>query len=291
MQKQNPKIYIDGNSKRYGIIGYPLKHTLSPLMQNGMISYYKLPAFYFPLEISPDVFCKTAKNLRYFFEGFNVTVPYKEAMINYLDEICIASKKIGAVNTVYIKNGDLIGTNTDWKGFADSLLLDYKVSLKDKNILILGAGGSARACFYAACQQNAKSVIIANRTFDKAEKIISDISFKGIKTYAIGISANELRKESHNSDVIINTTSIGLNKKENHYFSFKEVNSKAFVYDLIYSHETNFIKEAKKRKLNTGNGLKMLVRQGAYSFEYWFNINPDIKKMFSFIKNNNQRKL
>ena len=272
------RLSINGESKRYGIIGFPLKHTLSPLMHNGLFEGNGINAFYFPFEILPEKFEKTVPFLKILFSGFNVTVPYKESIIPFLDGICEKSIQIGAVNTVFFREGKWLGTNTDWIGFAENVELDYGITFKDKTVLILGAGGSSRACMYAALWKGAKKIIICNRTLSKAEEMIRNIS-SYVNVSAIGMDNNKLKQAGEEADILINTTSIGLSDKDVHYMDFSGVPETSFVYDLIYSRQTDFICRANAAGLKTGNGKGMLVRQGRYAFEAWTGILPDTDLM------------
>ncbi len=266
-------LLINGESKRYGIIGYPLKHTLSPRIHNGLFKKSAINAFYFPFEIPPEKFEKTVPFLKSLFSGFNVTVPYKESILPFLDGVCEKSLQIGAVNTVFFREGKWLGTNTDWTGFAENVEEDYRISFKDKTILILGAGGSSRACLFASLWKGSKKIIICNRTFSKAEEMIREVP-SSANLSAISVEEQSLKPAVAEADMIINTTSLGLLKDDLHYMDFSAAKKDAFAYDLIYSEETDFIRKARSRGLKTGNGKGMLIRQARYSFEAWTGILP-----------------
>ena len=272
------KLLINGESKRYGIIGYPLKHTLSPLIHNGLFEKSGINAFYFPFEISPEKFEKNVPVLSNLFSGFNITVPFKESILPFLDGVCEKSLQIGAVNTVFFREGKWLGTNTDWTGFAENVEEDYHICFKDKTVLILGAGGASRACMFAALWKGAKKIVVCNRTFFKAEEMIRQVSSSG-NISAIRMEVNVLKEAVAQADIILNTTSIGLLKDDLHYMDFSTARKDAFAYDLIYSRETDFIRKAKSHGLKTGNGKGMLIRQGRYAFEAWTGILPDTEFM------------
>lgn len=275
------KININGESKRYGIIGYPLKHTLSPPMHNGLFEQLHINAFYFPLEISPEKFGKTVPFLRNLFSGFNITVPYKESILPFLDGVCEKSLQIGAVNTVFFREGKWLGTNTDWTGFAENVEEDYQICFQDKTVLILGAGGSSRACMFAALWKGAKKIVVCNRTFSKAREMIRNVP-SAVELSAITVDEEPLKQAVAEADILLNTTSIGLLMDDIHYMDFSTAKKDAFAYDLIYSRETDFIRKARIRGLKTGNGKGMLVRQGRYAFEAWTGILPDTGDMCRF---------
>ncbi len=270
---------IDGQTRRFGIIGHPLSHTLSPRMHNALLAKLGINAIYFPLEIAPEKFETLVTQLRFVFEGFNVTVPYKESILPFLDGVTDTAGKIGAVNTVFFKDGKWTGDNTDWKGFQDSLKFDYGVTFKNKNVLILGGGGSAKACFYSALWGGAKAIAMSNRTREKNDSLVEQGFDYSCQVCSMGIDPKELKVCAEQSQILINTTSIGLNPKDRHFFDFASLSPKAFVYDLIYGKKTDFLERAKKRGCKTGDGLGMLVRQGALAFRIWTGKTPDVEFM------------
>ena len=258
-----------------------MKHTRSPRIHNGLFEKSGINAFYFPLEIPPEKFKKTVPFLKELFSGFNVTVPYKESILPCLDGVCEKSLQIGAVNTVFLREGKWLGTNTDWTGFAENVEEDYHIPFKDKTVLILGAGGSSRACLYAALWKGAKKIMICNRTFSKAVEMIRQVT-SSVNLSAIGVEEQSLKQAVAEADIILNTTSLGLLKDDIHYMDFSAAQKDAFAYDLIYSEETDFIRKAKSRGLKTGNGKGMLIRQARYAFEVWTGILPDTELMCRF---------
>ena len=275
-----PVSFINGETARFGIIGFPLKHTKSPAMHNGFFSRHQLNSVYFPFEVGSEDFSRTVPFLKSLYKGFNVTVPFKEEIIPFLDDVTDAAKLIGAVNTVYFEGDRWLGDNTDWSGFLENIEIDYKVFFKDKKILFLGAGGSARACVYAAIQGGVKEITVANRTVEKAKKLIQSIRSDKTQLEYIGIGNDELTEVSVSADIIVNTTSIGLKENDIRYFSFEKVKKDAFAYDLVYGVETDFIKKAKINGNQTGVGQGMLVRQGAKSLKIWTEIEPDITMFY-----------
>lgn len=267
---------INAKSEKYGLIGFPTSHSLSPIMHNANFQALNNDAFYFAYEIKPDSFSTIAPTLSSLFKGFNITVPYKEQIIPFLSKIDDSAKLIKAVNTVKCNEGKMTGTNTDWSGFRDSLVYDYEQDIINKKWLIIGAGGASRSAVYAAIQEKATEITIVNRTIEKAHQIAED--FKEIYNIS-SITIDQLPDitKTNNFDLIINTTSIGLKKGDIHFFDFNWLNNPmAFAYDMIYSIETDFLKKAEKSGFKTGTGMGMLARQGANAYEYWFNNKPDI---------------
>ena len=172
-----------------------------------------------------------------------------------------------------------MGDNTDWKGFQDSLKWDYGVSFRNKNVLILGGGGSAKACFYAALLGGAKAIAMANRTPEKNNPLLEQDLNPSCQVCSMGIELKGLKICAEQTQVLINTTSIGLNPKDRHFFDFTSLPREAFVYDLIYNKKTDFLKRAKTHGCKTGDGLGMLIRQGALAFQHWTGKKPDLKLM------------
>jgi shikimate dehydrogenase len=269
--------FMNGQTRRFGIIGVPLRNTLSPLMHNALFQQWKVPAIYFPLEITANHFESLVPKLRHVFEGFNVTVPYKEKIIPFLEGVTDSAKKIGAVNTVFFKEKKWMGDNTDWKGFQDSLRFDYGIPFKNKNVLILGGGGSAKACFYAALWGAAGSITMMNRTPEKNDLLMEQNAGTSCLLRSVGIS--ELNVCAQQAQIIINATSLGLNPNDKHFFDFTRVSPKTFAYDLIYGKKTDFLKRAKKRGCSVGDGLGMLIRQGALAFQRWTGKKPNLEFM------------
>lgn len=259
----------------FGIFGFPLGHTLSPVMQEAAFEAMGHKAFYLVLELSPKNFHQTLRGLHsksFQLSGFNVTVPYKEAVIAYLDKLEPSAKLIGAVNTVYQKGGKWIGANTDAFGFQKAIKTEWH--RQKCNVLILGAGGSARALGFALAKDGARRITIANRTKIRALRMLRDLSktFKETKFQALELSSRELKRVLNEADVVINATSVGLKVTDPSLIPAKLIPAgkrKLFV-DLIYRpSKTAFLRNAAKKGHRTLNGLSMLLHQGAKSFECW----------------------
>lgn len=262
------------NQAIYGIIGFPLEHTLSPAMHNAAFKELGVEALYqtFPLreEELDDFFKDLHKNSSPIF-GLNVTIPYKEKVIPYLDNLSPLVQKAMAVNTVVInKQRKLIGYNTDAPGFL-AHLAELKFDLKNKRIAILGAGGSARAIITALClvPERPLSIKIYNRTFEKAESLIEDLKSRmdaSILEAVMSIDDLEIR----DADLLINTTSVGLNADDPSLIEEDLLHADMLVYDLIYNpKETELLRLAKERGAQTANGLGMLYYQGVLSLQHW----------------------
>ncbi len=269
----------------YGIIGFPLEHTFSPLMHNAAFKELGVEAVYQPFPLKEEDLDDFFKNLRQKSSpifGLNVTVPYKEKVMKYLDHLNPLAQKIGAVNTIVIdKQRQLTGYNTDAPGFL-AHLAELKFDPKNKKIGILGAGGSARAIITALCLLPEKplSIKIYNRTFEKAKILAESIKeHVGTEILEAVMSIDDL--ELPEADILINTTSVGLKKNDPSLVEEELLHSDMFVYDLIYNpKETALLRMAKERGARTTNGLGMLFYQGVLSLEHWADreIDETVKK-------------
>ncbi len=259
-------------------------------MQEAAFESCKIKAFYLALELSPSHFRKVMRSLstRIALQGFNVTVPYKEAVIPFLDGLTKEARLIGAVNTVFRKGNRWLGANTDASGFLDSLKVDARFHPQGKNILVLGAGGSARAVVYALASRGARQIQIANRHPLRAGKMVRDFKshFRLTRFQALHLDRDPLKKAVSEADLIVNATSVGLHPKDGSLLPPSLVRRrkrgvrKAVFYDLIYRpSKTAFLQLAKSRGHQAVNGLGMLAAQGARSFEVWTGKNAPLSVM------------
>ena len=268
-------IEIDGNTKIVGVFGDPVEHTLSPLMHNAAFRYLKLNYIYVPFRIKKISLGKALRGIAALnIHGLNLTIPHKVEAMKYLDEVDRETKLIGAVNTIKVENGKLKGYNTDGKGMFDSLRKDCGFNPEDKDILIIGAGGAARAVAIHLALCKARRIVIANRTRQKARRIVEDIiRHTGCRAIDIPLEESALISEAGNIHLLINATSIGMNPSDFRLVRekfFKSASKLQLVYDLIYNPaQTRLLKDAKKCHVNVFNGLSMLLYQGALSFEIW----------------------
>lgn len=279
----------DPELKIYGIFGYPLGHTVSPAIQNCAFEHYKLKSIYFAFELPPARFRFLMRNLKsLLLDGFNVTVPYKRDILEYLDGVTSTARAIGAVNTVFRKDRRWIGENADCYGFLTSLRKEGRFDPRGKRILLLGAGGAARAVAYGLGQSGAKEVRIINR--EKFRKRREDIirEFKKIfpKTIFAGLSLNRrnLKQGLDGVGLVINATSVGVKFEDKRLIpadlipKARDSHSPLF-FDLAYHKSTPFLKDAKKKGLRILDGKGMLLHQGAKAFEIWTGKRAPIHKM------------
>ena len=270
---------VTANTKLLGIFGNPVSHSLSPIMHNDWFVKYKLNCLYVAFDVLPKNLKSAIESIRTLnILGVNVTVPHKVEVMKYIDNVDVAAKTIGSVNTIFNKNGKLCGYNTDWQGFITDLK-SKKIDLKNKTVFVIGAGGAAKAILYSLNKLKVKQIYLTSRTFDKAKLIAK--KYKNISVIDIAkISASFLKE----IDCLVNCSTCGMKKEDKLPFAIKEFNKKIVFYDIIYNKETPFKKFAAKNKIKYFSGEGMLIYQGAVSFEKWTNIFPDIKNTFNLIK-------
>lgn len=246
-----------------GLFGYPVSHTISPKMHNVAFKHLGLDIVYLPFSINPDNLKTAIKSLSAMgFIGINITVPYKQKVMQYLDEIKSSAKMIGAVNTVLVKGGKLIGYNTDGIGFVRSLERDCHFSLKGKTMFLLGAGGAGRAVAIQSALNGLGRIFIADKLTNRAKDLARCVP--GCKAVVV----NKLQEALKKSDIIVNATPIGLHPKDPVSIPPEWIPKGRLVYDLIYNpKKTRLLKNV--RKCKTINGIGMLLYQGASSFEIW----------------------
>lgn len=251
--------------KWYAVLGNPVHHSISPRMHEAWFQKYQIDASYVPILVNPDDLERTVDSLKLLgCSGFNITVPYKEEIIPFLDELDSSAVSAGAVNTVVNKDGHLIGYNTDGKG----LLAGISGLTEEKRVLILGAGGAAKGIVAALKERGIRSVVIANRSLDKAVKLAEWADGKAI-TYS------EAEGVFSTFDIVIQTTSVGMDEEVSPV-NFKGWHPTMMAIDIIYSPpETAFLKQAREEGAFTMNGLHMLIGQGALAFELWTGVFPD----------------
>ena len=266
-------IDISGKTQVYGIFGYPVKHSKSPQFQTAAFSFYNIPAVYVPFEVKPEDLPKAIEGIKALnIKGLNITVPHKENVIPYLNELSEEVKYIKACNTIKNINGYLIGYNTDEYGFITGLK-ELEPSLDGRNVLVLGAGGASRAVVYGLIKEGVNKIYQANRNLKRVETIIQD--FKGFNRLVDNIiqpvSYQEINKALlEKIDIIVNTTSVGLREDDPWLFNYNLLQPNHTVVDIIYK-ETPLLKAAKEKNCKYQDGLPMLLYQGAKAFEIWTN--------------------
>lgn len=261
---------ITGKTKIVGILGWPVGHSLSPLMHNAAFAALELDYAYIPLPVHPDNLSQAVNGLKSMgFIGANVTIPHKVTIMPYLDELDKSAQLAGAVNTIVVRDGRCIGYNTDAQGFTQSLIAK-EITMKDKTIVIMGAGGAARAVVCGLIEQDVHSILIGARSAAKAQEFIR--IFEGTEIQGCGWHEQIFADTIKQCDILINCTPIGMssNKESELPIKWQEVKTDTLVCDLIYNPPlTQFLADAQSQGHMVINGAGMLVEQGALAFELW----------------------
>jgi shikimate dehydrogenase len=270
---------------KLGLIGYPLGHSLSPKIHTAALQAYGLEGDYSLFPIEPD----DMPGLKDLFNrvrtgeisGLNVTIPHKQNVIAFMDELTPTARAIGAVNTIYLKEDKLIGDNTDAMGFLTDLkhAFDFSSFILPPSALVLGAGGSARAIVYALLNDG-WDVTIAARRIEQAEQLANSFNAHNIKT----TNFPDLRPSTF--DLLVNTTPIGMSPNVDGSPWPQEIPfpNAAVIYDLVYNpRETKLVKDARSQGLNATTGLGMLIEQAALAFELWTGKIPPRHTLFESI--------
>ncbi len=260
---------ISGETKLCGIIGQPVRHSLSPVFQNAAFKHAGLNWVYLPFEVEPSGLGDAIAGLKAAgCRGLNVTMPYKHAVIELLDGLSESASMVDAVNTIEFKSGRLIGHNTDGRGFVASLREDAEFDPRGKSAIIIGAGGAARAVALALAQSGLSKLLILNRRPVKAEELMRLI-FSRYPDCTVGVSQSP-DSDISEYDLIVNTTPVGMEQSPGLPNALEGIEVRQIVYDIIYwPLETEFLKLAKEKGARTMNGARMLLHQGAASFTVW----------------------
>ena len=258
--------------KSFGIIGSPIKHSLSPILHKYWFDKYNLDADYVIMEATdkdlPKIISKIKEGSLY---GINVTLPFKQKIINHVDEIVNDAEQTGSVNTILLnENKSIIGENTDVFGLQAAYLKEIDNNL-NKRVLVIGAGGVSPSVIFSVQKSGIKNISITNRTNEKC--IFLKKKFKNLNI----IPWEKLESEVQNFDIIINATSLGLKNGEDFKFNFLNTRNEVIYIDTIYNPlETKTFKYLKEKGKKVFNGLDMFIYQGQKSFYLWNKINPEI---------------
>ncbi len=263
------------NFVKTAVIGHPIAHSKSPLIHSEWLREHGLEGSYEAIDIEANALTEGVQALiERGYAGFNVTLPHKVAIMALCDEIDARAQAIGAVNTVSVRDGKLYGTNSDAFGFAQNILsadLDGW-SFKDGTAVVLGAGGAARAIIYALLEKGAPSIVLLNRTREKAEGLAQMAPDK------IQIMDWEERNAAiKNANLIVNTTSLGMEDKPPLDIDLSLAPAGALVTDIVYAPlMTDLLKQAKDRRLHVVTGIGMLLHQARPGFELWNGVSPSV---------------
>jgi shikimate dehydrogenase len=274
---------ISGQTTICGIIGDPIGHTMSPAMHNAAFKSLGLNYVYVPFKVKSMELRKAIEGIRGLnLRGVNVTIPHKVAVVQLLDKLDPLAERIGAVNTIVNDEGILTGYNTDATGFLQTLH-DRNIEPAEKKVLLLGAGGAARAIGHILTREKAR-VTILNRKQDLswAEDLAARLS-RNYKTEvkALELTAENLKKAVNNAEILVNATSLGMSPEiDSTPVPAELLRADLTVFDVVYNPlQTRLLREAKAVGAQTIDGLEMLVRQGAVSFEIWTGVKPPVEVM------------
>jgi shikimate dehydrogenase len=263
---------MQGSIRTYCIIGDPIHYSLSPGMQNAAFAALGLNCTYIAFRVPPSELKESMESLRSInIAGFNVTVPHKVEVMKHLDELDVTAKKAAAVNTVNNIEGIFRGYNTDIHGFIEPLR-QRKMDFRGMNVLVLGAGGAARAVVAGLAEESGSisKVVIANRDVERAKELAKIGSGLGLKCETI--SLDRAQSASPDADLIVNATIIGMNNEPS-LIDYDHIKKGSIVYDIVYRPvTTSLIENAKYAEANVVYGYEMLVEQGAKAFEIWTGI-------------------
>lgn len=268
---------VHGKTRVVCIIGDPVRHSLSPIMQNAAFAACNLDYVYVPFAVTPEKLEQAVTGLKALGAcGFNVTIPHKTAIIPFLDRLDESAESAGAVNAVKVCESGLTGYNTDGAGLVDSLSTDLDFLPGADQILIIGAGGAARGAIAALCCSGAKRIVIFNRSLENARAVMLDMNIRYPETCIDVVRQNQVSEEYLGStSLMLNTTSLGMNGERIDGVNLAHLPEHAKVYDMVYSYSaTPLVKEASSSGLRAVNGLGMLVAQGERAFEIWTGQRP-----------------
>ena len=252
--------------KKFIVIGNPISHSLSPKLHNYWLKQKNINAVYDKIKLEENEINEFIQDIKkQKIAGCNVTVPFKKKVIPFLDKLSIQAERTQSVNTIIFEKGNLIGHNTDIVGF-DKAIKSLNFSMKDKKILILGAGGVVPSIVFAMKEMGVSEIIVSNRTRQKAENL--KMLFKNLNILEWGNLTD--------FDVVINATSLGLNNEKIN-LDFSKVGKNKLFYDVIYNPaETNFLKKGKQLGNITENGSKMFIYQAVEAFKLWHGVEPEV---------------
>jgi len=271
---------IDSSTRLCCLIGHPVKHSISPIMHNAAFKKLKLNCIYLAFDVEPEDLGSAVNGLRSIKAlGFNVTIPYKIDVMRFLDRLDDSAELVGSVNTVLIRNGELIGYNTDLHGIKASL--EREDFIGDR-AMILGAGGAARAALVSLLDLGFRDILIANRTLKRGEELAAKALGLGASR-AKAISLDEARRCAGSCSLIINATPIGMAPDliDETPLTSEEIPRDAVVLDLVYNPlKTRLLREAEKAGAKAVTGLEVLIHQGARAFKLWTGRSPPIDAMY-----------
>jgi shikimate dehydrogenase len=267
---------------RLGVLGDPVAHSLSPALQNAALNHCHMQMQYGRFSIRPNELAEALELARTLeFVGLNLTVPHKVAACALVDELEAEAREIGAVNTIAVRAGRLLGYNTDGIGFARAIRSEFSVDLRDLRILILGAGGAGRAIAGQSARADCERLVIVNRDLEKARELVAQLqpALAGPRVLgpvarleAVPWDERALRFQIDHTDLVVNATPLGLNPHDLSVLPATLLQPHLMVYDVVYARQqrTPLVAAAREAGARAADGLSMLLHQGARAFEIWF---------------------
>ena len=291
-----PEVAADTNPAiRLGVFGDPVEHSFSPQIQNAALKETKTALQYARFHIRADELSESLQLARKWqFVGLNLTVPHKIAAVSLMDSIDELARKIGAINTVRLTDNRLVGFNTDGEGFGRAVRENFAIDLRDLRVMILGAGGAARAIAFHCALEKCERMVIANRDTKKAKQLTNELRdyFSGPRVLgpvarleAVPWDENAIRFQLANSDLVVNATPIGLQRRDPSPVPARVLAPHLMVFDTVYSEgRSPFVRAAEEAGARAADGRAMLLYQGAAAFEIWFDRLAPIEAMRNSLK-------
>ena len=274
---------LTGHTRIVGVIGDPVEHSRSPQMHNAAFAKAGLDYVYVPFHVRSDDLADAITGFKAInVVGINVTLPHKQAVIPSLTSISREAELIGAVNTLSFNDGEIHGDNTDAPGVLRALEENENMSVPiGEAVVVLGAGGAARAVVVALALAGVASITIANRTVEKAVSLAEEMARKtGVPMYGMGLTDSRLRAAVHQSVLLINTATTSMDANHPLLISADWFQQRSIVYDIVYTPPvTPLMQAANARGCRTLGGIGMLVHQGAIAFEKWTGVAPCTETM------------
>lgn len=273
---------VSGHTQLYAVLGHPIGHSLSPVMHNAAMEALGMDALYLAMDAPPDRLMPILQALAaHRFGGVNLTIPLKEVAFENLARLDESAELLGAVNTVVFADEGPCGYNTDGYGFLAAVRDDLDLSTKDRNILVVGAGGAGRAVALVCAREGAASVTVSDLDEYRAENVVQDIHrLKRVEQADTAVGEDALRAAARTADLIVQATPIGMKPDDPSLLPADAFHAGQAVFDLIYMYpETAFLREAAAAGARTAAGLGMLMHQGARAFELWTGVQPPLEVM------------
>ena len=275
---------ISGHTTPFAVLGHPIGHTLSPIMQNSSIASLEMDAIYLAFDAPPGKLMHILAAMRDMgFRGVNLTVPLKEVAFRGVDHLDPSAELSGSVNTIeFLDDGTLRGHSTDRYGFATALKESFGLSLPGQNVFVLGSGGAGRAVAITCADEGASRVVVSDIDSARADKVVEEIKALpgSTEVTSAGTDVADWAKAAAQADLIIQATPIGMKPEDTPLLTREAFHEGQVLFDLIYMYpETGIMTEAIAAGAKAANGLGMLLHQGARSFEIWTGKAPDTAAM------------